>query len=161
MKLTGTLLLLFCLSGIFISCNPDVILEENTSFERNKWFYSNRPVYYVTVEDTISPYTIFFKVRHTGNYKYSNLFILFTVKGPDKPEETQQYEFRLANPDGMWLGSGLGDIYSNRIVIAENIRFPRKGTYKFIIAQNMRDNPLSEIEDIGLRVEKNADPVSK
>jgi gliding motility-associated lipoprotein GldH len=35
-----------------------------------------------------------------------------------------------------------------------NFKFPEKGIYTFNIEQNMRDNPLHEVNDVGLRVEK-------
>jgi len=35
-----------------------------------------------------------------------------------------------------------------------NYKFPAKGVYHFEIEQNMRDNPLREVNDVGLRVEK-------
>jgi len=35
-----------------------------------------------------------------------------------------------------------------------NYMFPAKGVYHFSIEQNMRDNPLHEVSDVGLRVEK-------
>jgi gliding motility-associated lipoprotein GldH len=60
----------------------------------------------------------------------------------------------LAEADGKWWGSGLGDIFSNQIKVMENVKFPRKGVYSFSVEQNMRDNPLLGIEDIGVRVEK-------
>jgi gliding motility-associated lipoprotein GldH len=87
-------------------------------------------------------------------YKYSNLFVLFTIQGPKEKAETQRLEFKLAEADGKWLGSGLGDIFSNQIKVMENVKFPRKGVYSFSVEQNMRDNPLLGIEDIGVRVEK-------
>ena len=33
-----------------------------------------------------------------------------------------------------------------------NYKFPAKGVYHFYIEQNMRDNPLREVSDVGLRV---------
>jgi gliding motility-associated lipoprotein GldH len=46
-------------------------------------------------------------------------------------------------------------MYSYQIPFKTNYRFPAKGNYKFEIEQNMRDNPLRAVSDVGLRVEKN------
>lgn len=149
--------LFFILSGIilFSSCDPKRFYEKNKDFKNADWSYNDKPEFFVTIKDTSDMYNILFNIRHTGNYKYSNLFILFSILPPGDTIETQRYEFRLANPDGEWLGSsGLGDIYSNRIPMIDSVRFPKPGIYKFIIEQNMRDNPLSSIEDVGLRIEK-------
>ena len=64
-----------------------------------------------------------------------------------------RYELKLASNTGEWLGSGSGSLYSYQIPF-KTIRFPAKGIYNFEIEQNMRDNPLHEVSDIGLRVEK-------
>jgi gliding motility-associated lipoprotein GldH len=52
------------------------------------------------------------------------------------------------------LGSGSGNLYSYQIIFKTGQRFPAKGTYHFELEQNMRDNPLHEVSDMGIRVEK-------
>jgi gliding motility-associated lipoprotein GldH len=76
----------------------------------------------VDIQDTSAYYNIYFNIRNTGTFKYSNLFVLLTVQGPKSQAETHRYEFRLADDEGKWLGSGLGDIYSNRILLEEKIQ---------------------------------------
>ena len=56
--------------------------------------------------------------------------------------------------DGHWLGSGLGDLYDNRIIFKEKKKFPMAGRYRISIQQAMRENPLMDIQDIGFRVSK-------
>lgn len=142
------------LAVLFSACDQKRVFESYQSIKEDSWYINQRPTFYLDVKDTTTEHTIYFNIRHTGNYKYSNLFVLFTIQGPKAKAETQRLEFKLAEADGKWLGSGLGDIYSNQIKVMENIKFPRKGVYSFSIEQNMRDNPLMGIEDIGVRVEK-------
>lgn len=149
--------ILTCLLVVFLfftSCDPYRVFETNATIKNKAWNLNDRPLFSVNITDTISLHTIYFNIRNTGNYKYNNIFILLTIQAPGSEAETQRFEFRLANPDGQWLGSGLGDIYSNQIKMIEGIKFPRSGTYTFTIEQNMRDNPLQGIEDIGIRIEK-------
>ncbi|MBC7758415.1 MAG: gliding motility lipoprotein GldH, partial [Phormidesmis sp. FL-bin-119] len=63
-------------------------------------------------------------------------------------------EFKLALPDGEWLGSGSGNLYSYQIPLKENFKFTLKGKYVIELEQNMRDNPLDHVSDVGVRVEK-------
>lgn len=142
------------LAVLFSACDQKRVFESYQSIKEDSWYINQRPTFYIDVKDTTTEHTIYFNIRHTGNYKYSNLFVLFTIQGPKAKAETQRLEFKLAEADGKWLGSGLGDIYSNQIKVMENVKFPRKGVYSFSIEQNMRDNPLMGIEDIGVRVEK-------
>ncbi len=142
------------LAVLFTACDQKRVFESYQSVKDDAWYINQKPAFYLDVTDTTSEHTIYFNIRHTGNYKYSNLFVLFTIQGPKAKAETQRLEFKLAEADGKWLGSGLGDIYSNQIKVMENVKFPRKGVYSFSIEQNMRDNPLMGVEDIGVRVEK-------
>jgi gliding motility-associated lipoprotein GldH len=130
------------------------VFEDYQNLENNAWHINQKPTFYLEVNDTTTEHTVYFNIRQTGLYKYSNLFVLFTIQGPKEKAETQRLEFKLAEADGKWLGSGLGDIFSNQIKVMENVKFPRKGVYSFSVEQNMRDNPLLGIEDIGVRVEK-------
>jgi gliding motility-associated lipoprotein GldH len=93
-------------------------------------------------------------LRVTADYKYSNLFVLITQTGPDKKTKIKRYELTLANKGGEWLGEGSGNLYTYQLPFLTNYKFPLKGTYSFYIEQNMRDNPLREVSDVGLRVEK-------
>lgn len=149
-----TLLVLF-VAIVFSACDQNRVFESYQNIKDDSWYINQKPSFYLDITDTVSEHNVYFNVRHTGLYKYSNLFILFTIQGPKAKAETQRLEFKLAEADGKWLGSGLGDIYSNQIKVMEKIKFPRKGVYSFTIEQNMRDNPLVGIEDIGVRVEKN------
>ncbi len=149
-------LLLITLLGVAVSlsaCDQNRVFENYQSIKDDNWYINQKPTFYVEVSDTLKEHTIYFNIRHTGLYKYSNLFVLFTIQGPKAKAETQRLEFKLAEADGKWLGSGLGDIYSNQIKIMDKVKFPRKGVYSFSIEQNMRDNPLVGIEDIGIRIE--------
>jgi gliding motility-associated lipoprotein GldH len=63
-------------------------------------------------------------------------------------------ELTLADARGKWLGSGYGNTRDNRILFKKNFRFPEAGTWHFELEQAMRMNPLPQIMDVGLRIEK-------
>lgn len=144
--------------GIFFllgSCNdPEAIIDENQVIKNHNWTYINRYATTVNIEDEQATYNIFFNLRHTADYKYSNIFVLLKETGPDGKSTTKRHEFKLANPDGEWLGKGSGNIFSYQLPFRMKHKFSAKGTYHFSIEQNMRDNPLREISDVGIRVEK-------
>jgi len=138
-----------------VSCNdPNGVLDQNTLIVNNNWSYANKITNAVTITDETVPYNLYLNLRVTADYKYSNLFVLIKQINPDKKAASVRYEFKLANANGEWLGSGSGNIYSYQIPFVKNYKFPAKGTYHFQIEQNMRDNPLHEVSDVGLRVER-------
>ena len=134
--------------------DPKAITDQNTEIANNNWSYVNKISHSVTITDETIPYNLYLNLRVTANYKYANLFVLIKQVNPDKKASAVRYEFKLANADGEWLGSGSGNIYSYQVPFVKGYKFPAKGIYRFEIEQNMRDNPLHEVSDVGLRVEK-------
>ncbi|HEY0899717.1 MAG TPA: gliding motility lipoprotein GldH [Sphingobacteriaceae bacterium] len=145
-------------AGLFFvltSCgNSNAIVDTNQEIKGRNWSYISRVKVPVQIENTGVDYSIWINLRHTSEYKYSNIFLLVHQTGPDGKRKTERKEFKLAKPDGEWLGSGSGNLYSYQLLYKENYRFPAKGKYVFELEQNMRDNPLKNISDVGLRVEK-------
>jgi gliding motility-associated lipoprotein GldH len=145
--------LILLLITLLTACIDDAVIDSNTEISNRNWSYIKKVRIPVNIEDAGKPYNLYFNLRHTGEYKYSNIFILIHQTSPDKKRVTERKEFQLAYPDGEWLGSGSGNIYSHQFLYKENYKFPQKGTYTFEFEQNMRDNPLREVSDVGLRVE--------
>ena len=148
--------LAFLTLAAFISgCgNGNTIIDKNNDVENHNWTYVNKFRYDVNIDDPAAPYNIYINLRVTGDYKYSNMFILLTQVDPDKKTKTTRFELKLAAKDGAWLGEGSGNLYSFQLPLLTNYNLPAKGAYTFYIEQNMRDNPLREVSDVGLRVEK-------
>ncbi|MFM6975266.1 MAG: gliding motility lipoprotein GldH [Sphingobacteriaceae bacterium] len=154
MRLYFSFLLFFAVLGFSACENPDALLDEQLPIANAEWTYIKPVRIKVKIEDNRIPYHVFINLRHTADYKYANIFIRIRQINPDRKLITLRKEFRLANADGEWLGTGSGNLYSYLLPLYAKYRFPAKGTYVFELEQNMRDNPLKEITDVGLRVEK-------
>ncbi|MEO6522616.1 MAG: gliding motility lipoprotein GldH [Mucilaginibacter sp.] len=138
-------------------CNvtdPKMIVDQNTEIDNQTWSYNNKVRSDFEIKNTAIAYNLYLNLRVTPNYKYSNIFVLIHQTGPDKKTETIRYEFKLANPDGEWLGAGTGNLYSYQTIFKTNFKFALAGKYHIEIEQNMRDNPLRNVSDAGLRVER-------
>jgi gliding motility-associated lipoprotein GldH len=135
---------------------PDkgTIIDQNVVIIGLNWSYVNKIKADFKIDDASAYYNLYLNLRITPDYKYSNVFILIHQTDPDKKTKVIRYEFPLANPDGEWLGQGAGNLYNYQIVFKAHYKFPVKGNYHIEIEQNMRDNPLQEVSDVGLRVEK-------
>jgi len=149
-----TAMLFFVLLSLAGCTDNNAVIDQNTEIVNNNWGYANKIKYAVTINNEQILYNLYLNLRVTGDYKYSNIFVLIYQSGPDKKAAATRYEFKLANPDGEWLGQGSGNLYSYQVPFRLNYKFPAKGVYQFSIEQNMRDNPLHEVSDVGLRVEK-------
>ncbi|MBB3054587.1 gliding motility lipoprotein GldH [Mucilaginibacter gotjawali] len=134
--------------------DKNAVIDKSSEVENHNWTYINRVRFDVKIDDEKIPYNLEMNLRVTGDYKYSNIFVLITQVNPDKKTEVTRYELKLANKEGEWLGKGSGDLYAYQAPFRSNYKFPAKGVYTFYIEQNMRDNPLREVSDVGLRVER-------
>jgi gliding motility-associated lipoprotein GldH len=137
------------------SCtDQNAVIDNNVAIADHNWSYVNKVKFDCKIDDDQALYNLYFNLRVTDNYKYSNLFVLISQTLPDKKVKITRYELKLATHDGQWLGNGSGNLYSYQVPFKTGYKFPGKGSYHFEIEQNMRDNPLHEVSDVGLRVEK-------
>ena len=107
------------------------------------------------ITDTAAPYDLYFSLRHTTDYAYSNAFFLVNTIFPSGEKFTDTIECILADITGKWLGGGIGHYRTRVFLMKNNIRFPQKGIYHFQVGQYMRTDSLTEISDIGIKI-KNA-----
>ncbi|WDF68764.1 gliding motility lipoprotein GldH [Sphingobacterium oryzagri] len=141
------------LSFIFVAaCRDSAFYETNKSISKRSWSYADTARFDVHVPDAKAKYAISVNVRHTGSYNYSNLFLLIHEKGPQIKDTAYRYEMKLAELDGRWTGNTAGNLYDNELLIKDNYTFPDTGIYSFAIEQNMRENPLHDITDIGIKL---------
>ncbi len=147
--------LFVCLSLalLFNSCTNLSLVDVNLAIPENSWTYAKRVKTLVEITDSTLSYNMLFKIRNTADYRYSNIFVIARVKSGKKILRQRRYQFQLAKSDGHWIGKGSGDLYSNTFPILTNFRFPQSGKYEIEIEQNMRDNPLVGISDIGITIE--------
>lgn len=143
------------LATVLASCqDQSVIVDTNIELDKHNWSYTEKVRIPLSIESADIPFNLYLNLRHTSDYKYSNIFLLIHITGPDGKKITERREFKLAQPDGEWLGSGSGNLYSYQILFKEDYKFPLKGKYMIELEQNMRDNPLDHITDAGIRVER-------
>jgi gliding motility-associated lipoprotein GldH len=144
--------------GLWSGCKTDNIADVNVSMPKHRWSYINKIITVVDIKDHTKTYDLFFKLRHTAAYRYSNIYILFQMKEPGKTRTTRRYEYKLASANGKWLGAGSGDLYSSILPLLTNYKFPEPGKYTIVIEQSMLDNPLHHISDAGfmLRMRESA-----
>ncbi|MEC3878027.1 gliding motility lipoprotein GldH [Parapedobacter sp. 10938] len=145
--------LVFVLGMLIVSCTGTAVLDKNIAIADNTWHYDDQPQLTAHITDTVQRYDIYLNLRHTPGYRYSNIFLLVHQSGPSMQDTTERIELRLAESDGRWLGRSTGSMYAYQQLIKENVHFPDTGLYHFTIEQNMRENPLHEVTDVGIRVE--------
>jgi gliding motility-associated lipoprotein GldH len=124
------------------------------SLPRSSWDIKNPLIFDILVNDTINPYNVYVTVRNSDSYDFNNLYLFIDIDSPMKIRERDTMECILADANGKWLGNGLGDIWDNKILFKQNVKFPKRGLYQFTLNQAMRLDSLPMIMDAGLSIEK-------
>ncbi|WP_447641555.1 MULTISPECIES: gliding motility lipoprotein GldH [Chitinophagaceae] len=147
------IVLLVCCSFLF-ACKYKVGYYEKTVAVVNRaWASGFRPTFTFEITDTSSVYNIYVVVRHTDAYHYNNMWINFTSIAPASIAETQKLNLKLGD-NSKWLGSGMDDIVEHRILVNKNPVKLKPGKYIFMLQNIMREDPLEEVMNIGIRVSK-------
>ncbi len=149
-----SMLLILFLVPLFFGCGHGVMFDNTKKIEGNVWNKDEKVRFDVPVTDTLDSYRFYLNVRHSTDYRYSNIYFFINTLFPDGKTARDTVQCILARPDGKWLGRGFTGIKDNQVLLRTGLRFPRNGTYVFEFEQAMRVDDLEGITDIGLRLEK-------
>jgi gliding motility-associated lipoprotein GldH len=136
------------------SCQTIDLYERVVSIPKQEWRSSFKPQFNFIIKDTQTRYDVYVLFRHNEKYEFNNIWISLTYQLKGQQPVTSQYELPLANNEG-WLGTSMDDLYDHRIRITppEGIAL-KNGEYSFSIGQIMRKDPLDNVLNVGLRIEK-------
>lgn len=151
-------LFIFCL--IFLSsCLRSNIFEKNVAIKNFKWNENNKIPFTFHLSDTTASYSMYFTMRHTDAYPFSNIWLNIQTQFPNKDSTSNsKVEIPLADAEGKWLSrgsKGMNEVWEHRMLIASPLKFSLQGDYTITLSQIMRINPLPEIMSVGIRLEKN------
>lgn len=150
--------LFFIFFAFFLSsCQTIDLYEKDVAIPNQKWQSSFRPQFKFIIKDTSVPYRIFIVLRHNEKYNYNNIWLNLYTRAPGDSVQKVQYELPLATTEKGWLGTAMDDLYEHRIALVPNNQkfyFKKPGEYIFTIEQIMREDPLQNMLNVGLRIEK-------
>lgn len=144
-------------SYILSSCTTVDLYEKTASIPGHSWKNSFIPSFTFTIKDTAAVYQPYFIIRHNDKYSFNNIYINLYFQAPGQAEKKLILDLPLATDEKGWLADGMDDIYEHRIAFAvdpELLNFKKAGNYSFRIEQVMRENPLNNVLNAGLRIEK-------
>lgn len=143
----------------FFSCDSNVIFNSTTSLD-GIWNKNDTVFVELPKLDSLKTYNLNITLRNSNEYKYNNLFLIVSMEFPKGKTIVDTLEYRMAEPDGTWLGTGLGSIKENVLKYKMNASFNETGNYRVKILHAMRNNGTVEgvsnlegILDIGLSIE--------
>jgi gliding motility-associated lipoprotein GldH len=139
------------------SCTSIDLYEKTVPIPHHAWDSRFKPQFKFTITDTTVPYQVYIIIRHNDRYNFNNIWLNLYTKAPNAAAQKVQYELPLASKEKGWLGSAMDDIYEHRIAITpqnQKLYFQHTGEYIFTLEHIMREDPLQQVMDVGLRLEK-------
>ena len=152
-KLLGLSAVVFMLLGL-TACQTKQLYEQNTIYPDHQWSSKLANEYQFMITDTNAQYKIYFVIRHHNAYHYKNIWIQLNTTSLKDSVSKQSLNLNLAYDEKGWIGTGMYDIYDQRIPISPTPVRLQKGLYKFSLQHTMREDPLENILSTGIRVEK-------
>ena len=151
-------LLLLTSCYLLPACGNVDVFERHATIPQQTWSSNFKPEidFVIKPEDTTSRYNIFIVIRHTDAYRYKNIWININTESPGGVLNNQPLNLQLATDNKGWLGSGMDDIFEHRIQITppQNPERLSAGTYRFKLENIMREDPLKNVMNVGIRLEK-------
>ena len=146
--------ILICLFFVLSGCETKQLFEQSTIYPNHNWPSKQATKYQFNVTDTAATYKLFFVIRHHNAYHYKNIWLDLIIKSPTNAISKQVLNLNLADDARGWLGSGMDDIYDQRIPITTAPVHLNRGINEISIQHTMREDPLENILSTGIRVEK-------
>ncbi|HAV53391.1 gliding motility lipoprotein GldH [Aequorivita aquimaris] len=154
------LMALFLTVVMLVSCESNTVFSESQAMDGH-WGADEVVQFKLPQLDSLKKYNLFLNIRNTNEYRYNNLFLIVNMTFPHGKTVTDTLEYRMAQPDGSWMGQGIGNIKENKLWYKENVQFFEDGIYTVDIAQAMRNNgdvegvtKLEGITDVGFSIEE-------
>ena len=152
-------LLLFLCSFLLASCDSNGVFDQYESIP-NSWHKDSVIGFKVNPPDSINAYNLFVNLRNNNEYKFNNLFLIVELNYPNGKTIKDTLLYKMAKPNGQFLGEGFSSIKENKLWFRENFTFKETGEYTINIQHAMRENgkvngvkELEGITDVGFRVE--------
>jgi len=151
---------ILCMSIVLTACMGDSVAGDSQSLPS---FWDSQATVDFTFPklETAQGYNVYLQVRNTNEYPYSNLFLITTLRYPNGKTDVDTLEYRMARPDGTWLGEGIGNLKQSKLIYKEAMQFNEEGEYTIEIGQALRNNGevdgvkrLLGITDVGYTIEK-------
>ncbi|HVG40325.1 MAG TPA: gliding motility lipoprotein GldH [Chitinophagaceae bacterium] len=154
---TSFYLLPFTFLLLTASCGRIDMYEKVSPIPKQEWQSSYKPSFTFSISDTTAAYQLFLILRHNNKYNYNNLWVNVYRKKPNGQVSKVLYELRLAGKEG-WTATGMDDIFEHRLPLApqpnDSFYFDQKGPYTFTVEHIMREEPLDNVLNVGVRIEK-------
>lgn len=139
---------MFFLAG----CEKSYFYSKSEIVPGDTWIYDFKPAFEVNITDIEKPYNIVLDITHSMDYPYQNIYFQFHATDPDGTTATTLVPANFANKGGVWYGNCDSEWCELEVVLQQNLKFNKAGTYRFQLEQYMRTENLEGIKKVGIKM---------
>ncbi len=141
--------------GIF-ACQPEgrVYVNHKELSPELEWLKKDKREFNVPIDKNDILYNLSLTFRYASGYRFQVIKVKVTETSPSGKESVNEYEFKVRDDNGDYIGEPGLDIWDSEHLIESNKKYEEKGTYTYLIEQNMPNDPLNFAMEIGLVLDK-------
>lgn len=151
-----TFFLVVLMGLLLLCCDSSRVFENYAEFKDKTWKVQEHATFDFLITDTATHYNIYYSVRNSLDYPYARLFVNYTLFDSAGNQLAKKlvshylFDQKTGKPEGR---SGLGDVYDHQFPLLLTYSFKTPGRYRMELEQFNRQDTLSGILAVGIRVE--------
>lgn len=146
--------LLFGITVLFISCNPNSVYNEfNSNFESNRWISGEEISFDFENMNDKEPVSIQLHLGHIYDFQFTYVPIEVKIIAPNGSSETINLDVQFKDESGKDVADCTGDICDLYVPIKDKTTLI-KGKYKFVVKNKFSSSYLPNILGVGIFIEK-------
>ncbi|TAF65549.1 MAG: gliding motility lipoprotein GldH [Cytophagales bacterium] len=146
-----------CTMLVLTSCQQSVVYEKVEEVNNKKWFADQPYTFQVNITDTTQKYDIYYLFENNLEYPFYNLYVKYYIIDPNQKtiDSTLQHTALVHPKTGEPYGekAWFKNTFQHQLIALSKYKFKKTGIYTIKLKQYMRQNPLINLEKVGLRVE--------
>jgi gliding motility-associated lipoprotein GldH len=150
------LLTLIAIATILIACQPGdrVYIEHQDLSPDVEWLKKDVRTFKVPVTENNQAYDMSLSFRYANGYQYQTANVKVTETSPSGKEEIKEYDLKVREANGDYIGEAGYDIWDSEHVVEANKKYEETGTYTYVIEQNTPVDPLNFAMELGVILDK-------
>jgi len=138
-----------------IACNENRLINQYENIPLLNWEKGYDLSYALNIEDVAAKYKVMIGLRHTSGIGFGEILVHLKMTTPSGEVVETPYILEIRDKDtGELKGSAMGDITDIEIPVEASYTFPEAGNYQFEISQQMEQDAVGGVMEVGLVIDK-------
>lgn len=146
----------FLIGLIFMSCNSNtrIYSEHKELSPQMEWKKEDVRSFNLSIDNTENIYDLSLSFRYMEGFPSKSMNVKVTEVSPDGKETSKEYELKVRDENGEYIGEPALDIWDSEHLIEPDKKYTEKGKYTYIIEPVMPTDPVQNVMEIGVILDK-------